>query len=254
MTDLTTLLDEAAGAEPALTEADLIADLARAKRSLRRRRVAGVAISATATAAVVGVAFSLAAPDPSKGSPVVGETNQAVTKTCAQLRTEYGLKVTLHRPSSHSSQIEFRLPGSGEATVVMAIGPSVGTTEPMKFADNGEVTVRPPDARGWSTADWNQVTRNCIGHGTAPSRVKLVASGKAPAGAKVWCDLKPAGWTPVVLAPALGKDRLGFRPPAGGEMFEVRVDSIGKADLPSPPGLDWTAESARRFNDSCHLV
>ena len=60
MTDLKTILNQAAGDEPPLTDADLTADLARGRRSLRRRRIAGIAATATVAAAAVGVAVSLA--------------------------------------------------------------------------------------------------------------------------------------------------------------------------------------------------
>jgi hypothetical protein len=59
MTDMKELLDHAAGGEPAVTDADLAADLDRGHRALRRRRTTGIATAAVATAAVLGVGWSL---------------------------------------------------------------------------------------------------------------------------------------------------------------------------------------------------
>ncbi|WP_020391131.1 hypothetical protein [Kribbella catacumbae] len=59
MTDLKDLLEQAAGTDPALTDADLAADLRRGKRSVRRRRFAGVAGGATAIAVVVAGAWAV---------------------------------------------------------------------------------------------------------------------------------------------------------------------------------------------------
>lgn len=59
MTELKDLLDEAAGAEPGITDADLSADLTRGRRALRRRRTIGVVSGAVATAVVIGVGWSI---------------------------------------------------------------------------------------------------------------------------------------------------------------------------------------------------
>ena len=59
MTDLKDLLDEAAGADPVVTDTDLSADLERGRRALRRRRAIGIASGAVATALVIGVGWSV---------------------------------------------------------------------------------------------------------------------------------------------------------------------------------------------------
>ncbi|TDD62334.1 hypothetical protein E1263_04035 [Kribbella antibiotica] len=59
MTDLKSLLDDAAGQEPALTDADLTGDLDRGRRAVRRRRITGIGAGAAATAAVIGVGWAL---------------------------------------------------------------------------------------------------------------------------------------------------------------------------------------------------
>ncbi|MEV5960601.1 hypothetical protein AB0L70_02480 [Kribbella sp. NPDC051952] len=59
MTELKDLLDEAAGDEPGITDADLSADLTRGRRALRRRRTIGVVGGTVATALVIGVGWSI---------------------------------------------------------------------------------------------------------------------------------------------------------------------------------------------------
>ncbi len=59
MTDLKHLLDDAAGPEPATTDADLDADLVRGRRAVRRRRLTGIAAATVTTAAVIAAAWSL---------------------------------------------------------------------------------------------------------------------------------------------------------------------------------------------------
>jgi hypothetical protein len=59
MTDLKDLLDNAAGTDPALTDDDLLADLRRGKRSLRRRHLAGAVGGAAAVALVAAGAWAV---------------------------------------------------------------------------------------------------------------------------------------------------------------------------------------------------
>jgi hypothetical protein len=69
MTDLKELLDEAAGPEPTVTDVDLVADLTRGQRALRRRRVTGIATGAVATALVIGVGWSVLPSGTTNGAP-----------------------------------------------------------------------------------------------------------------------------------------------------------------------------------------
>lgn len=69
MTDLKDLLDEAAGSEPGVTDADLSADLDRGRRALRRRRTIGIASGAVATALVIGVGWSVLPSGTTNGTP-----------------------------------------------------------------------------------------------------------------------------------------------------------------------------------------
>jgi hypothetical protein len=53
MTDLKDLLDRAAGDEPAVTNAEVAADLTRAKRAVRRRRLTGIGLTTGAAAVTI---------------------------------------------------------------------------------------------------------------------------------------------------------------------------------------------------------
>jgi hypothetical protein len=77
MTDLKELLDDAAGPEPAVTDADLATDLARGRHALRRRRATGAAAGAVATAAAIAVAWSVLPGDtnPNTVAPITGTTS-----------------------------------------------------------------------------------------------------------------------------------------------------------------------------------
>ncbi|GAA0575501.1 hypothetical protein HPO96_16030 [Kribbella sandramycini] len=82
MTDLKFLLDDAAGAEPAVTDTDLTADLDRGRRAVRRRRVAGIGAGAVATAVVIGIAWAVFPGGPTANTlpEVVGTTSQPTTE------------------------------------------------------------------------------------------------------------------------------------------------------------------------------
>jgi hypothetical protein len=78
MTDLKSLLDDAAGLEPALTDTDLTADLDRGRRAVRRRRITGIGAGAVATAAVIGIGWALLPGLPTATpQPQVAETSTA---------------------------------------------------------------------------------------------------------------------------------------------------------------------------------
>lgn len=69
MTDLKELLDEAAGPEPTVTDADLSADLARGQRALRRRRITGITSGAVATGLVIGAVWTVLPTGTTNGGP-----------------------------------------------------------------------------------------------------------------------------------------------------------------------------------------
>ncbi|GAA1110077.1 hypothetical protein GCM10009630_03880 [Kribbella jejuensis] len=76
MTDLKNLLEEAAGAEPGVTDADLTADLLRGQRALKRRRITGIAAGAVATALVIGVGWSVLPSGTTSGAPAASVTKK----------------------------------------------------------------------------------------------------------------------------------------------------------------------------------
>jgi hypothetical protein len=86
MTDLKQLLDDAAGPEPAVTDTDLRTDLTRGRRALRRRRITGIATGAVATAAVIGVAWSVL-PSGSTSNTVPGPADRTTTRPTPSVHT-----------------------------------------------------------------------------------------------------------------------------------------------------------------------
>ncbi|MDX2973023.1 hypothetical protein [Kribbella solani] len=101
MTDLKELLDDAAGPEPAVSTDDLTADLARGHRAVRRRRIAGLAGGALATALVAGVGWSvLSGATTSSPAPAVKPT---VSPTTSATPTT-GVKSSLEHPVPPSRQ------------------------------------------------------------------------------------------------------------------------------------------------------
>ncbi|MEU0095363.1 hypothetical protein [Kribbella sp. NPDC006257] len=84
--------------------------------------------------------------------------------------------------------------------------------------------------------------------------VRLVLSGKALPGAKVWCDLKPAGWTPIVRPSVDGQYRLEILPPSGGDPLVVTADDELINSFDTPPSIMADSVTLHRFTDSCHTV
>ncbi len=113
MTDLKHLLDDAAGPEPAITDTDLDTDLARGRRAVRRRRIAGVATGTVATAAVIGAAWSFL---PGDGTP---NTTPPVAATIST-PSATGVAVPWHGPENK--------PLPPRPTVPVAL---VANTQPM---------------------------------------------------------------------------------------------------------------------------
>jgi hypothetical protein len=79
MTDLKELLDDAAGPEPVVTDADLAADLSRGQRALKRRRSIGILTGSVATAAAVAAGWALgpAATSPDRGAVAPAATTRS---------------------------------------------------------------------------------------------------------------------------------------------------------------------------------
>jgi hypothetical protein len=95
MTDLKELLDEAAGPEPTVT--DLSADLTRGQRALRRRRITGIATAAVATAAVIGIGWTLLPSATPNGAP--GPAAQVTVKPSTKSTPKsYTPKATNYTP------------------------------------------------------------------------------------------------------------------------------------------------------------
>jgi hypothetical protein len=196
MTDLKELLDNAAGADPAVTDEDLTADLRRGKRSVRRRHLAGVAGGATAVALVAAGAWAVLPGDLSAGRGP--------------------------QPSGQSS--------------------------------------------GTPRIDRTTIQKRSKKPAVAP--LGLVASGKVLPGARMWCDLKPAGWTAKVRVPRADEvAALTFLPPGGGDgsprqqvwlsiaRHSASEPGVGGVESRTPLGLLQLDETTQlRWTDSCHEV
>jgi hypothetical protein len=88
MTDLKNLLEQAAGSDPVVTDAEVAADLGRGRRAARRRRFAGAGLTAVAAAVTVGaLAVPLAfSPDAGGSGPeVAGPAASAPATTKAAM-------------------------------------------------------------------------------------------------------------------------------------------------------------------------
>jgi hypothetical protein len=188
MTDLKNLLDQAAGPDPVVIDDDLLADLRRGRRSVRRRQLAATAGGATAVALVAAGAWAIA-----PGSPASMDSQPA---------------------------------GQASGT------PRIDRTTVQKTAGAQKTGVAP---------------------------VELVPSGKPLPGARMWCDLKPLGWTPKVRVPKAEEvAALTFLPPGGGDGSSRQQAWVGIArHTASQPGVGGTLVrtpvALLPFNEAFHL-
>lgn len=126
MTDLKDLLENAAGADPAVTDNDLMADLRRGKRSVRRRHFAGVAGGATAVALVAAGAWAVL-----PGADSTGLDSQPAGRTAAAPPSQAVLP-----PSAQPTKAK-RTPPDHSRPPVQAPAPD----RPVKLVPDG--VVRP---------------------------------------------------------------------------------------------------------------
>lgn len=151
MTSIEELLDEAAGHDPGTTDAELAADLRRGRQALRRRRSAGVAVAAVATAVVVGGVWTvLPGGGPSGTAPVpdvAGTTTVSVPPAtpAGPLATPRPIRTNKpHQTRSYPGDAPVRPPRPGppvalEKTVTVQQGVGLGCT------------LHPA---GWQVAGW----------------------------------------------------------------------------------------------------
>lgn len=156
MTSFKQLLDEAAGDDPGITDADLAADLRRGQQSLRRRRFAGVASAAVATAVVAGGVWTAV---PGAGRPGTAPDPAATGSAAASAS-----------PTPKPTKTTKRTTAKPTATS----GPGRQIT-PRKTPPPG---YRPP-----------------LQPPRPAQPVALVPDGKLRKGTNLVCDLKPKGWT-----------------------------------------------------------
>jgi hypothetical protein len=271
MTDLKDLLEHAAGAEPAVTDHDLAADLCRGRRALRRRRGAGVAAAAAATALVVGAGWAVL-----PGSHLLSEPGVSGATTTAV-------------PTATSS------PGGSDAERVEA-GRSVGRETPnhgepnwppMPWAEQPVQLVRDASAvRGakvhcaWAPEGWKEKletaapevqyvagsavmykdpTSTYPGIPVPPQYRNVVPSDALKVAIGPFGDKVGNGWDAQANATAGGKEAAVFTDKGNvttgrpGEIF-VRIDARRTVQVWVSPRTGWDVATALRFAGSCGPV
>ena len=93
--------------------------------------------------------------------------------------------------------------------------------------------------------------------------MKLVPSGAPLPGARIWCDLKPAGWTPKVVPSAPEVGVLEYLPPGGRNVPDKqkarleRNSASGESRVIAytPPALKKLSQATEsQWIGSCHAV
>ncbi len=175
MTDLRTLLDEAAGPEPTPTDDQLAEAITRGRRSRRRRRTAGTVTAVTMTVAVAGTAWTVwpstgsAGPDgPVAGAPVSAE---APGTTCGELTTKYGVKLRRFDSAGKPVSPHLALPGATSSKQYLnhtsqdrATWVFVTYSVPVSSRPDPEarIVVAAPGAHGWTDKVWRVVATTCF--------------------------------------------------------------------------------------------
>jgi hypothetical protein len=174
MTDLRTLLDDAAGPEPMLTDTQLAEAITRGRRSRRRRRTAGTVTAVTMTVAVAGTAWSVWPSAGTAGSdaPVAGApaAAEATGMTCAGLATKYGIVLRKADSAGKPMTPHLALPGAfgkkqflnhtsqDRATWVFVTFSVPGSSRP---APEAGIDVPAPGPHGWTDKVWQVVATTC---------------------------------------------------------------------------------------------
>ena len=259
MTDLKTLLDEAAGPDPAVTDTELAEDLRRGHRVLRRRRAAGIGTVALATAAAIGGVYLLA-PTPS----VTGTTDAPVATATTSPSARQPLPQTFDPempPEPSRPPLVWadepvalvpneKVPRGATITCdLMPKGWEFGV-RPMRLSGEtlhrNSIFVRDPKSTypsveppgfslGWDQADGNVISwgrfADKVGNGWA-AQVNHVVDGKQ-----------------VAMFTNRGNSMTG-RP---GEVF-VRLSRTVTLQARIGPRTGWDTHTAARWVASCHPV
>ncbi|MFF0339228.1 hypothetical protein [Kribbella sp. NPDC004875] len=252
MTELKQLLDEAAGPEPAVIDADVTADLARGQRALRRRRLTGVASGAVATALVVGVAWSVLPTGMNNGAP---DPATHTTKTPAPVKTTPKDFRSLPRDTRKPPVIPAQqVPLVANTTPF----PGVITCDLIPQGWVARVTVTAAQGGGWEQQELSDpsLTNPKQYHGATFTLVirqtELIDEGEGPTVDKYstpWTKLPkvPAGKYQAVTSGVPGS-------PNGRQEVYIKPDKstriVGISN--KAYNLAWDMDTLLRFAGSCH--
>lgn len=251
MTDLKELLDQAAGAEPGVSDADLSADLNRGRRALRRRRATGVASGALATALVIGVGWSVLPNTTDQGTvePPAARTTPTATPTPATARVP-GRLPTDHRPPAPVPATPVPL----VANTTPFPGPITCDLIPQGWAAKVVGTVQNGDPSQQELSDPGLQNPGRYREWTYSMRIRasrLMDNGEGLTADKyttAWTKLPKvsAGKNEAVMTP--GNNRNGMREVFVRQGKSIRVVVVSN----SAYNLGWDPATLLKFAGSCH--
>lgn len=255
MTELKDLLDMAAGSDPALTDADLAADLRRGKRSVRRRHFAGVVGGATAIAVVAAGAWAVLPGTGTSGldvpaasaTPPPASTTTVTPQAGRTLPGREGLPVLpTQRPPVPAQPV--RLVADG------IVRPGVDLVCGLKPEGWKAVVVKLPNGMG-SELYFTDPAVNPAKYATGSTSLKVRHAGFYPDSTgrmrpekydKTWDELPhvQAGSRQAIVAGA-----------AKGERdVHMRMSSTKLIHVLDVTGLGWDLPTLLRFTGSCGYV
>jgi hypothetical protein len=261
MTDLKNLLDEAAGDEPALTEADLAADLRRGQTALRRRRFVGIVAGGAATALVVSGGWALLPDAVPFGAPAdPGVAGRPTSTAKPTTKPTLGPEVEGLRKEGERLANEPTVPRPAKPVVLVPDGQVRPGTDLV-------CDLKP---KGWTVKVWSQQGNESeliISDPNLknPGKYNETSTRMRVRHAKFWRDEKgrmlvekyPSTWDELphvmagqreaVVAPAKAPVSDGIRDlhmkMSGTKLIQVTADATG---------LGWDLPTLLRFAGSCH--
>ncbi|MGW6280423.1 hypothetical protein [Kribbella sp. NPDC055071] len=256
MTDMKELLDQAAGPEPAVTDADLSADLDRGHRAVRRRRATGVATAAVATAVVVGVGWSLL---PS------GTTNDGTPAPAARTTPT----PTAPAPTTASTRpapkfIPGGLPGDRRPAPPIPVTPValVANTKPFPGVITCDLVPKGWTAKVTSPGDWEQqevydpALRNPKQYHDVSYSIVVRQTAMSDNGEGLTADKYTEPWTKLPKVRAGNKEAIisGGSKQDGRREVHVRQGQTTKliAVANNAYNLAWDEPTLLKFAGSCH--
>ncbi|TCO30297.1 hypothetical protein EV652_105291 [Kribbella steppae] len=232
MTDLKNLLDEAAGSAPVVTDAEVAADLDRARQAARRRRFTGVGLTAVAAAVAIGaLAVPLVlSPDPDSAASAPPAPGSAAGPVAEMSAGQVLLVAATHEEKAEAT--------TGTYFRVRKVQSKEWTVMPGKIVCCGS---QPAGPGGYKLREL-VVTETWTGlkGGTGWLGVRsLGASPATPADEAAWRRAgSPSSWNTGPADTREGEDRILSSKPGKATFFEVRDG----ADRYTALGLNGTLE------------